>query len=339
MARQQSSCAASEALGEPGLLDRMRAIRARAPRRTAAASETPCRDCTGRCGSNAPRTRCITSRSSAREHPRHVPRLVGADAVLAGDRAAGLDAVGQDLARRPPRPARPGPGSARRSRSADAGCRRRRGTRCRCAAPIALSSARMRPSTSGSLRARHDAVLHVVVRRHAAHRRERRLAPLPDARALLVGRAPPRSSSRRRGGRSPRPSANSSRDFGGRAVELDDQHGVGRRKVRMHRRFGRLIASASIISTAAGMMPARDDRRHGGAAPRRSCRTPPAASARSRAGAGSARVTLVTTASVPSDADEQRRAGRDRARRRARCRCARARRRAAPPRRRARGAR
>src|SRR3984893_18182808 len=33
-----------------------------------------------------------------REHPRHVRRLVGADAMLAGDRPSGIDAVRQDLA-------------------------------------------------------------------------------------------------------------------------------------------------------------------------------------------------------------------------------------------------
>ena len=45
-------------------------------------------------------------------------------------------------------------------------------------------------------------------------------------------------------------------DFRLRAVELDDQHGFGLRKIRMDRRLGRLDRQPSIISTAAGMMPA-----------------------------------------------------------------------------------
>ena len=140
----------SEALGEPGALDRMRAIRARALRRTAAASETPCRDCRGRCGSKAPRTRCISDEVVVAEHLRHVLRLVGADAVLAGQRAAGVDAVARGSRPRPPRPARPDPGSCRRSRSADAGCRRRHGRRCRCAGPRCVRARECGASTSGS---------------------------------------------------------------------------------------------------------------------------------------------------------------------------------------------
>ena len=49
-------------------------------------------------GSNAQRSNCMVSRSSAPEHPRHVAGLVDADAVLAGDRAAVLDAEVEDHA-------------------------------------------------------------------------------------------------------------------------------------------------------------------------------------------------------------------------------------------------
>ena len=176
----------SEALGEPGAARRDAGDTGRAPRRTAAASAAPCRDCRGAADRSASRSCCIASRSCVGEHARHVVALVGADAVLAGDRAAGLDAVGQDLAGDFLGQLAPAPAPTRRSRSADAGCRRRRGTRCRCAGPVRSDSARMRAEHFGQLRPRHDAVLHVVVRRDAAHRRERRLASLPDPRALLV---------------------------------------------------------------------------------------------------------------------------------------------------------
>ena len=46
------------------------------------------------------------------EHQRHVALLVDADAVLAGDRAAGVDAGREDQRRRAPRPARPRPPGA-----------------------------------------------------------------------------------------------------------------------------------------------------------------------------------------------------------------------------------
>ena len=164
------------------------------------------------------------------EHPRHVLRLVGADAVLAGDRSAGLDAVGQDLGGHRLGPLRLPRDllvvADQRVQVAVAGVEHVADAQPRAL----LRAARMRPSTSGSLRARHHAVLHVVVRRHAAHRGERRLAALPDARALLVVCAPPRSSSRRCARQMSSTMPNSSRTSASRAVELDDQHRVGRRE-------------------------------------------------------------------------------------------------------------
>ena len=127
--------------------------------------------------------------------------------------------------------------------------------------------------------ARHDAVLHVVVRRDAAHRRERRLAPLPDPRALLVGLARPRSSSRRGAGRSRSTIVEELAHFGGRTIELDDQHGVGGGKIRMHRRFGRADRERDPSSRPP---PARCRRAMMSETPRRrrrSCRTRRAASA------------------------------------------------------------
>ena len=54
------------------------------------------------------------------------------------------------------------------------------------------------PEHGGQLRPGHDAVLHVVVRRHAPHRRERALAPEPEERALRrVARRPDLEGARR----------------------------------------------------------------------------------------------------------------------------------------------
>ena len=156
----------SEALGEAGRFDRMLAVRARALRRTAAASGTPCRDCRGR-ADRTPRARAASAPRSSGVNivgmycdlsaPMPCSPVSEPPASMQYDRISAATSTGL----RPP-----GPGSARRSRSADAGCRRRRGTRCRCAGPIAASScadavqhlgqlacaARRRPARSSSAR-------------------------------------------------------------------------------------------------------------------------------------------------------------------------------------------
>ena len=84
------------------------------------------------------------------EHPRHVVLLVGADAVLAGDRAAGLDAVGEDLARdllgQRRLPGNPLVVADQRVQVAVAGVE----DVADAAGPTRSPSARIRPSTSGS---------------------------------------------------------------------------------------------------------------------------------------------------------------------------------------------
>ena len=97
------------------------------------------------------------------EHQRHRARLVGADAVLAGDRAARVDARLEDLLGQLLGALRLAVARGRRRGRADAGCRRRRGRRCRRAAraratarrsgaapPAAASAARRRPGRSSS---------------------------------------------------------------------------------------------------------------------------------------------------------------------------------------------
>ena len=85
-----------------------------------------------------------------REHRRHVLRLVGADAVLAGERTAGLDAIRQDLRRDLDRSIGLARARSRRSKSTDAGCRLPRERRCRSAVRIAPRVAGCGSSTSGS---------------------------------------------------------------------------------------------------------------------------------------------------------------------------------------------
>ena len=124
------------------------------------------------------------------EHQRHRAGLVGADAVLAGDRAAGVDAGLEDLAREQlgalglavdapvVEDERVQVAVARVEDVADA-------------EPVLLRE-RVDPAQHlRQLRARHDAVLHVVVGADAAHRGEGRLASAPDGRAVGgVGRDP-----------------------------------------------------------------------------------------------------------------------------------------------------
>ena len=94
----------------------------------------------------------------------------------------------QDLAGQLPRPGRPGPRPTRRTAPAGAGCRRRRGTRWRPAARRTPTARRSGEASAGSAGPRHHAVLHVVVGADPAHRRERRLAAVPERRPLgLVG--------------------------------------------------------------------------------------------------------------------------------------------------------
>ena len=85
------------------------------------------------------------------EHLRHVLLLVDADAVLAGDRAAGVQAGVDDQARQLLGLLGLALDARRRNRPAGAGCRRRRGRRWRRSCRTRSPSSSMRSSTSGSL--------------------------------------------------------------------------------------------------------------------------------------------------------------------------------------------
>src|SRR5712692_6771058 len=198
------------------------------------------------------------------EQERHRARLVDSDPVLAGDRAARLDArvedrLGQLL-----------------------------GALGLALVALVVEDERMEVPVAGvedvadpqpelflqlgdpaqhcrQLRPRDDAVLHVVVRADAAHGRERRLAPLPEQGPLVVV-----------GG-----DADFARavlaadaldclqvllDLEGHAVELDDQDGarvLG--VVRVHRRLGRLDRQPVHHLDCRGQDPRRDDPGDGGA--------------------------------------------------------------------------
>ena len=121
--------------------------------------------------------------SSGAELHAHLVDLLDADAVLAGDGAADLDAQLQDfggellgalqLVRR----------CWRRTGSADAGCRRPRGTRSRSAGRTSSPSRAMQLQHLAQALARDGAVHAVVVGRDAARRRETR----PCARTRSAG--------------------------------------------------------------------------------------------------------------------------------------------------------
>ena len=158
--------------------------------------------------------------------------------MLTGNRAARLDAVGQDFSR----------GGLRAVGLAGH--------------PLVVADERVQVSVTGvkdvpdpetrprleladapqdfrQTRARHDPVLDVVVRRDAAHRGERRLPALPDARTL-------RLVARDLDGGGVAPPANVFNGLEQRlhfrrgAVELDDQHRVGGRKPGMDGGLDRL---------------------------------------------------------------------------------------------------
>ena len=109
------------------------------------------------------------------------------------------------------------------------------------APPAASCAARRRPARSSS----------------ATRAPSRRTPPCVRSRCARAARrsARPRSSSRRAAGRSSSTMSNSSSTSARRAVELDDEHRVGRGKFGCTAASAASIVSASIISTAAGMMP------------------------------------------------------------------------------------
>ena len=88
------------------------------------------------------------------------------------------------------------------------------------------------------LGARHDAVLHVVVRADPSHRREGRLAAAPDLRTV-VGLGRDADLARAVLAADRLDALEVALDLGERPVELDDQHRAAAvRVVRVHRRLG-----------------------------------------------------------------------------------------------------
>ena len=174
-------------------------------------------------GSNA-RAGGPSPRGRPQRTSRHRARLVDADAVLAGERPARVDARVQDLGRdRSARSPRPRP--RRRRGRAGAGCRRRRGTRSPTRRPDSSPSASIRRSTSGA-RARHDAVLDVVVGEIRPIAANAALRPCQSARPLGVVGGDPHLGGAAVARRSARPRPSRSTSAAG-PVELEDQHGAG----------------------------------------------------------------------------------------------------------------
>ena len=177
-------CRGSEALGNARQLEWVRAIRARAPRRRAAASGRACPGSRGPPG----RTRCAAASSPSRSASLNISGIAHALSVPTPcspviEPPASTHASRIWLASSSARVGLAFDPRRRRAR-ADAGCRRRHGRRCRRAARARCESSSIRRSTSRRARARDDAVLHVVVRADAAHRGERRLPSAPDRRPV-----------------------------------------------------------------------------------------------------------------------------------------------------------
>ena len=166
------------------------------------------------------------------EHLRHVTSLVGTDTMLAGDRSAGVEAVGQDLVSHLL-------GQLRLTLDTFVVADQRVQIAVAGMEDIPDLQARLdfegpdAAQHSGKLGSRNHPVLHVVVRRDAAHRRERRLASLPDPLALACI---PRHLNVARTSvlTDLLDQAEQLRDFRLRSVELDDEHGVGLGEVWMH---------------------------------------------------------------------------------------------------------
>ncbi len=191
-----------------------------------------------------------------RELHAHLVDLLDADAVLAGDGAADCDAQLQDL----------GAEGLRRS-SSPGSLASYRISGCRLPSPAWNTLQQRRPyfclhagdgrSTSRQALARDGAVHAVVVGRDAAHRRERGLAPRPEAQALgLVARhadlggaaAAPSPAACARSPRRPLPACRRIRTAGSLRRPADSRRGRRARRPR--------VAGLSIISRPAGMMPA-----------------------------------------------------------------------------------
>ena len=120
--------------------------------------------------------------------------LSRADAVLAGDRPAGVDAQLDDRLRPASRPALPRRRPRRRTAPAGGGCRRRRGRRWPTRSPALGAQLAIARSTSGSRVRGMTPSCTIVVRADPAHRRERRLAALPDRGPFGRRRRPTRIS-------------------------------------------------------------------------------------------------------------------------------------------------
>ena len=196
------------------------------------------------------------------EHRGHRARLVDADPVLARERAARVDARGEDRVREP---------FARSYSPSTVASYRTSGWRLPSPAWKTLPT--RSPCSSGELvdppqdrrelRPRHDAVLDVVVGRHPAHRGERALAAAPEERALPgVARRP--ELERPRGAAELVDGEGVLLDLRGHPVELHEQHRVGTLRVaRRVRRLGGLDREAVHDLHRRREDPGGDDARDG----------------------------------------------------------------------------
>ena len=128
---------------------------------------------------------------------------------------------------------------------------------------LALAELTDPPEDFRQLRARHDAVLHVVVGRDSPHRRERGLPPFPDPRSAALRPAQPRPASRPTSGTWPR------RWRTTRRLRRDGPSSSTIRIVSAGGKFGWTAASAASIATRVHHLhrgrddPGRDDVRDG----------------------------------------------------------------------------
>ena len=194
------------------------------------------------------------------EHLRHVLLLVHADAVLAGDRAAGVQAGVDDQAAQLlgalGLALDPAVVADQRVQVAVAGVEDVGHDQ------VVLARHLVDPLEHlGQLRARDHAVLDEVVRRDPAHRRERRLAHLPEQRALgLVARDPHVVGAAALADRHHLVEAGLALALG--AVELDQQRGGARAPARLAHLLGRLDRARVHHLDRARDDAALHDRRH-----------------------------------------------------------------------------
>ena len=217
------------------------------------------------CGSNAHLTRICWSRSILAEHLRHQIALFDADAMLAGEHAADLDAEPQDIGAeglRLVQLARPvGIVEDQRMEIAVAGVEHIGDPQ-----PVARGELAHAGQHPRQLLAGNGAVHAVVIRRDAADRREGRLAAGPEEQPLLL-RLRHAADRRPVGGGNRHHPVDQVIDLLAAAVELDDQQRLAVERIAgMDERLGGLDRRSVHHLHAAGNDAGGDDLGHAASA-------------------------------------------------------------------------